>query len=345
MSEHEKTDHWQDLANLLGAEPPPLGEKGSIEEPPPWASPVGPPAPAPVEPPAPRPRAPTDWSRLANELGIEVPLKPEPEPTPKQETADLAREAAVSMVDELSPFQPLETAQEIFSEIAEQEGSEEIGSEGMDAREAVSEEVPAHETASAGGLAEQPGTGERRGRRRRRRRRGRREGLGKTSETSQPAEARPEPAEPGAGREAAERKKDEPDDRRSRHRRRRRGSDRPRLEEAVAGEPADAAPAQGFLAPEPFAKGLFDTEQEPAGAPAAAESDEFLDEPHGEADGESEGASDKPSHRAIPTWLDAVNLVISANLEARARQPDRKQSHPRGHRNHRGRDRSSDRGK
>jgi len=113
----------------------------------------------------------------------------------------------------------------------------------------------------------------------------------------------------------------------------------------VAGEPADAAPAQGFVAPEPFAKERPEVERVQAAAPGEEEPDDLLDEPEGEAAGELEGASDKPSHRAIPTWLDAVNLVISANLEARAKRPDRKQSRPRGPRNHRGRGRSSDRGK
>jgi hypothetical protein len=53
---------------------------------------------------------------------------------------------------------------------------------------------------------------------------------------------------------------------------------------------------------------------------------------------DSEARSEKSLHRAIPSWFDAVNLVVSANLESRAKNPDRKSSgRPRGGHDRRGR--------
>jgi hypothetical protein len=48
-------------------------------------------------------------------------------------------------------------------------------------------------------------------------------------------------------------------------------------------------------------------------------------------------------HRAIPSWHDAVNVVISANLESRAKNPDRRSGNrPRGGQDRRGRERPGD---
>ncbi|MCR4414955.1 MAG: hypothetical protein NUV77_21260 [Thermoguttaceae bacterium] len=38
-------------------------------------------------------------------------------------------------------------------------------------------------------------------------------------------------------------------------------------------------------------------------------------------------AEEKPIHRAIPTWKEAIDLVISVNMEARAKSPDRRPPH------------------
>jgi hypothetical protein len=59
---------------------------------------------------------------------------------------------------------------------------------------------------------------------------------------------------------------------------------------------------------------------------------------------ESAARPDKSLHRTIPSWLDAVNVVVSANLESRAKNPDRRSGNrPRGGSDRRGRDRGSDR--
>jgi hypothetical protein len=51
--------------------------------------------------------------------------------------------------------------------------------------------------------------------------------------------------------------------------------------------------------------------------------------------------AEKSLHRTIPSWFEAVNVVVSANLESRAKTPDRKSGgHPRGGHDRRGRDRA-----
>jgi hypothetical protein len=44
--------------------------------------------------------------------------------------------------------------------------------------------------------------------------------------------------------------------------------------------------------------------------------------------------AEKAAHRAIPSWSEAVNVVIAVNMESRTRNP-----HPRGHSRPRGRGR------
>jgi hypothetical protein len=59
---------------------------------------------------------------------------------------------------------------------------------------------------------------------------------------------------------------------------------------------------------------------------------------------QSEARSERSLHRAIPSWFEAVNVVVSANLESRAKNPDRRSpGRPRGGRDRRGRDRGGDR--
>jgi hypothetical protein len=65
--------------------------------------------------------------------------------------------------------------------------------------------------------------------------------------------------------------------------------------------------------------------------------DDLLDE---EQPSEAGPRGEKSLHRAIPSWFDAVNVVISANLESRAKTPDRKSGNrPRGGHDRRGRER------
>lgn len=77
MSESDPKNHWQNLANQVGAEirpePEPSGETSASE-----AAPHVPPV-RERRPPAPQPRRTANhWSSLASELGLEVPEEPEP---------------------------------------------------------------------------------------------------------------------------------------------------------------------------------------------------------------------------------------------------------------------------
>ena len=112
MTDPEKHDHWELLANELGAEVPPpepqeekvVPEEDQAEE----ATASAGPAPEffrPAEPTKSRPRPvverpATDWSALAEELGVEVTAEPdEPETTPTDE--DFVSEEGLGVTPEL----------------------------------------------------------------------------------------------------------------------------------------------------------------------------------------------------------------------------------------------------
>ncbi len=294
-------------------------------------------------PPPPKPRrSASDWSQLASELGIESVSEPEHAPTTRQE--------AIPFAEDLSPpFQALETPSEIISEVVG-ETPDDLDDLPMPVREDWKGEEE-----------------ERTGRRRRRRRRGRRGE--RTSESAESSESEQqevgedweeaakvspeeEPEEPvdelGEDTRAARSvsSEEERPERRSR-RRRGRGDDRPRGGERRR-EREEAGPTDEDLDEEPLGFGP----RRPAEEAEVETSDEELDgddrdldDEHDDEDHLEEG--DKAAHRAIPSWFDAVNLVISANMESRAKNPERGnygRGRGRGNRNHGGRDRSSGRG-
>ena len=144
-----------------------------------------------------------------------------------------------------------------------------------------------------------------------------------------------------------------PTEGRSRRRRRRRGSDRHRKPEAA--ETAEAGEPAGITEPEESTEAV-----EAWDAAAAADFGAGLEHERSEAEGEGEewdggvgdeagdhgedDDSDDPvatlSHRAIPTWEEAIKCVIAPNLEARAKHPNGGQQHrggrrPRGDRSRR----------
>jgi hypothetical protein len=47
------------------------------------------------------------------------------------------------------------------------------------------------------------------------------------------------------------------------------------------------------------------------------------------------GASDKNSHRAIPTWDEAIGYIVAVNMDSRTKNPGRSGA-PRGGRGRRG---------
>jgi len=307
---------------MLGAEPPP--EEPKLAEPSedtglePQATAEGErevvvkgeATPARATPPSRPKRSPADWSRLATELGIETP--PEPQKAAEMEPA---QEEPVSFAEDLTPpFQELETPSEILSEARAEQAE------------------PAEPLEPADASAE-----ERRGRRHRnRRRRSRREESARAPEGAEIGET----AEIASGRGPEE---DSAGRRRPRHRRRRRGSDRrqggeaePRETFGKGLEPIGGETAAQRQLPE-------DADEEADLASVAAEDVDAAEGQEGKT-GEPAAASDKASHRAIPSWGEAINYIVSANLEARAKNPDRRSSsRSRGNRNHGGREKPSDR--
>lgn len=59
-------------------------------------------------------------------------------------------------------------------------------------------------------------------------------------------------------------------------------------------------------------------------------------------DGESDDAEMRPSHRAIPSWQEAVGMIVAGNMESRAKNPHAGSQRPRG-RGGRGRGRGRER--
>jgi hypothetical protein len=199
---------------------------------------------------------------------------------------------------------------------------------------------------------EHEGRGEDRGgRKRRKRRRPVEGGEGASRRYAEPHATRPaagildereQPQESSEARgaEAAERPQTrgaEPPRGRDKRRRRRRGGG-PRPE--PAGEDRQT-PAVSEFEPEPVPSEVPEEELEEEELDVVAEPPETPGEAATSEDRESESGSraDKTLHRAIPSWGEAVNVLISANLEARAKSPERRSSgRPRGPHDRKGRD-------
>jgi hypothetical protein len=54
------------------------------------------------------------------------------------------------------------------------------------------------------------------------------------------------------------------------------------------------------------------------------------DELRGELDAAEESHGGVPTHKKIPTWDEAVGILIDANMAARANSPDRDRGRGRG---------------
>jgi hypothetical protein len=356
MPENENVDHWGHLVSELGAKPAPEEPKAADEQmpPPPVADA---PAPRRKTPAAPRPTRPPkssgDWNRLAETLGVDVPPEelPAPPPPPK------AREPVVAR--EMTPPEVAPPA----SPPARREPDRERGRGG----EGRGRESRREDRGRGGESRERTGDRESRGedrggrKRRRRRRRPGEEGEGAPRRNVEPQAIRPaaeesqerdEAQEPSAatGSEAPARPRtadDQPPRGGDRRRRRRRGGgSRP--------DSRPERPAHDVDELEPESKPVpVDVPDEDLDAideedlDVIGESMETTDEAaESEDDSESGLRSEKGLHRAIPSWGEAVNVIISANMESRAKNPDRRpSSRPRGGHDRRGRDSGPDRAK
>ncbi len=84
-------------------------------------------------------------------------------------------------------------------------------------------------------------------------------------------------------------------------------------------EASEAALAEARERVESIEDRAFDADSEPL--------DGADDEDESDGARQSGEAEEKPIHRAIPTWKEAIDLVISVNMEARAKSPDRRPPH------------------
>ncbi|MFZ5830221.1 MAG: hypothetical protein ACOY3P_09035 [Planctomycetota bacterium] len=325
MSDAGSGDHWAFLASELGLAPappeaPPVAphvEPGA--ELPPESAAEGrvettpaPVLPKPKKEPLPRSQAPSDWDLLAEELGVQSRILDAP--------TKPAEEMLESGPEELPP-EPAHL-DEAFEELVVPPATE---------RERFSEEARESE--------------DRPGRRKRRRRRKPRGGEESSAEI-EPVVA--QPPSPRSLREdidddwSAEALLDEPEmsdaaDRgdeseeieaeeetrgRGRERRSRggrRGRERSRAEESEGRPPAP----RSKRVPEP-------------------EDEEFEEE-------SDELAELRPGHKGIPTWDDAIGVVVKANIEARTRRPEHRSRPSGGREGQRGREggsyRRGDRGR
>ena len=352
MTDQGKSDHWDLLVSNLGVEPPQEVDKSQApQEEPSQAEGKAEPAREPENPlelfpkvsytpPASRGRAtPQDWNRLAGELGLELP--PEPE-TP-------APESPVGEEPAREEPEPETVAEVIVVEhrtMEEHAGEPHFGAEAdyldltqiVQPAESLEDNRPDREEWEPANESAEEARGHRRRKRRRRSARPQAEVPGERAEPE--AELAPdvvvsqefedmlelpeEPGQAGVGEAAPGGEESLPARRR---RRRRRSSGRTRPAETARAEPQ--GPDQGDEADE-----IADQELPPQGPSATGEEDED-DESFDESSG---GRSDKSLHRAIPNWYEAVNIVIAANMDSRAKNPDRRQ---RG-RGNRGRDNHGD---
>jgi hypothetical protein len=360
MSDQPEQDPWDLLASELGTPPPPPkktpqqgGKSGEGPEttqpekkdPAAGIPPKGPAKRRDTSAPAPA-RTAADWGQLASELGIAVPAVSErPLPPPPEPVRRPVAPAA---------FGPAETTlrlprePESFASIPA-DTSPDLGEAPVEPRRWS--RAPSQESEAGESTEKRPG---RRRRKRRRRTRvdehpetPRPEPLGEFDAESDdvvaehyletpPADAATEEA-PAEG-EAAPRTERETSGRPRRRRRRRPGRKPGEAERS----PGSQSPARSDAAADSAGAAPLDDHDE---------SDEEDDAFAGEEDEESAEGSDLDSrrlkliHRGVPTWKEAVDMLISANMESRAKRPDKGPSsrprggrdrggrnHPRGHR-------------
>jgi ribonuclease E len=336
MSEQGKSDHWANLASLLGTAPPPE-EQEQKQEPsrPEEIQPEGiaaeetePKAPVGTEAKA-RYAAPKlhrtaqDWSQLATSLGIVV--ETEVEPAPQSAEATTSTEVVEPTApEELPPALPAVVIESSAAEV-------DVVDVFSDSDTPVTDNLVEHvDTGSEAG--ERP---ERRRRRKRRRRRSRRESEAEVQEGA--AEAPESVGEAEEPEEVDARASESvivsplssvPAETPSRKRRRRRRRGEKKRSEAEPGESLAECLAE---LEGPSEGGLGEALEEDAGIKPSAESALADEGEHGEESLDEDG--ERLVHRGIPTWEETVSVVVDRNLESRAKSPG---GPPRG-RGHKGR--------
>jgi ribonuclease E len=348
MNEHND-DHWKELTADLGISADENAEKET-----PLAQDAQPPviqetpdAIKPVRPPR-KPRCTSDWNGLASQLGLPTPEPVDDEPAPartEESLADTTTQEPLGLAKELertdeeerpvaASFDILEP-DEMRAETVTEEFFEEVFEVRLEA-EAEADDAEASGEEESGEEEEEPRTRRRRGRRRRR--------GGDRSRAAEPAAEEEAESNDDEADEVVEVEKssDEEDESENRSRRRRRRRRRPSKRDS-AGVPDEQQAAAEEVDE--------DTDDEADEDADIVDDDEEEERPRrrrrsrAKADSESRDSSDSdeadvPSrkHRKIPTWDEAIDLIVSGNLGSRSKSPSPK-SGPRGSRR-RGRRRS-----
>jgi len=308
MTDPGKSNHWDLLASELGTgphveaskdKPEPAGEQPEVGPETTAAEPI--PAKTPLDEPAAESRRPIpDWDALASQLGIvpeEKPTEPPPEETPLKDPAKVVEE----------PSHVIEEPTDVIEETAYPiEAPSDVRRQAVDVVEATGEAAK-----------KKPAS-----RRRKRRRKTREpdEAVAGRCDSESAAElsdaVSDEPivvdkleaddAEPGKGRA-----------KRKRHRR------SPSRKGKKSTEPDEAPGEEDFTLDEAETDTMKSTRS--AGRPK---------KPSTQQSGEQKPArgfkTAKAGHRTIPTWEEAIGLIVSANLEARSKSPNG--GSPRGRR-------------
>jgi len=248
-----------------------------------------------------------DWDQLASELGVEPSSLPPAPPSRTQRQPRFEKPP----VEKLSVEKPREK-REAFA---------------VEARltETVEESSVIEESIEVGGSSEQAEEDRKSGRRRRRRRRKPRERTEAASELTvteeEVVELRQElvedvleTLEPESAQSGLELEEAEPVKKRSKRRRRRGGRSREKT-----GTSADV-----------------DASEDRSEKSTASEHHDDLDELASDDTDEGDEQSPRVGLRNIPTWDDAVGVIVAKNLESRAKHPGSDRPQGRGRGNHRG---------
>ena len=384
MSDQDKSDHWNSLAAGLGATPSADDKVESADAGEPEG--VEPALQADTEEPVldrlrphsvPKEAPPTDWGRLAGDLGIEVPEQPSEPVSSEFETSPPTVDADEPSLpsEEASDRAPLLLEPDDQDPVAEEEN--ELAELVLDARDGggfasgifddpvdiepgdeeadfiadVVETEGLETDVDAADPDKQPAE-KKPGRRRRRRPRGRKSSDSQTDVPSEPATDDQDDAVAiveGEGEdtletslvadetESASSDSEEPPTKIKRRRRRRRGSGRKTTPTSEDDQPAEKE------SPESDDEAEVQSDDPPKRRGRRKTSGD--EEPE---DGQEEEKSDKAaksSHRAIPSWAEAIDVVISANVENHKKSSPGGGSRSRGGRKRGGREKSSDRAK
>jgi len=327
MAESEKRNHWAELVSAMGITPAPEPPKKETES---EIASVGPPPSVPratpkVDRPAPAKKA-ANWDQLASELGLAPPPPVKPEEPSREVIAAAPLPVESIPVPSATAPEPGEAWESAQTEVENPLFLDVPGTETPE---------PDHPTEPIETAAESDRVPGKSGRRRRRRRKSRR-GAPPSSTAGAPGGAGALQSEPApAGDEESDSDEwpldsAEPEpageqgtsERRGRRRRRRRRPDSRSAGPAAPRRPPSDAPPNAM----PDDADDADVEPQPA-----------------DHDDEDDAKADKLSHRAVPTWEEAIGLMISKNLDARAKNPNAGNS-ARGRGGHRrGRDRGRSR--